>query len=204
MPQPKGVAIGIIAAGSVLTYAGLKGYSIPQTIQNIIQGKTPANQAQVASIGTPVASTTGVPGNLGTGTGAAIASDALRYKGSGYMWGGAPANGPGQHDCSSLANEVVGMDEGLAIPGFAPGAYKGTEHGPNTIAWLAWTGCTTIGHTGTMAQAGDLAVWQTHMGICLGPNQMISAQSPANGTQVSKIDGFIPEILFIRRLKAVK
>jgi len=99
----------------------------------------------------------------------------------------------------SAAGLRVAERLGLPIPGYPAGAYTGSSHGPATGEWMVWSGLTTVGHNGSVAQAGDLAVWQTHMGICLGPNSMISAQDPANGTQVSAINGFIPELLFIRR-----
>jgi cell wall-associated NlpC family hydrolase len=91
----------------------------------------------------------------------------------------------------------------MAIPFYGAGKYDGSVHGPATGSWIIWTGATTVGHDGNVAQAGDLAVWQTHMGICTGPNQMVSAQNPGSGTQVSSINGFINEFLFIRRLHAV-
>lgn len=211
MAQQKGVAIGLITAGAVSLYAGLKGYSIPTTIQSIVQGKTPQTQTQVTGIATPTGSpTAGIPGgvsSLGSGTGSAIASDALRYKGAGYTWDGSPANGIGQWDCSSFANWVIGHDMRLAIPFYGAGKYTGSSHGPPTDAWVAWGGCTTIGHDGNVAQPGDIAVWVTlptgHMGICTGPNEMISAQSTSSGTQVAKINGFDSGILYIRRLRAV-
>jgi len=192
----KGTAVACVAVGSVLVFAGIKGYSIPQTVQDLVTGKTPLNQAQA----TPI--TGGVSG--GSGSGSQIATDALQYKGAGYVWGGAPAQGTGNWDCSSFANWVIGHDLNMAIPGYTAGSYTGQSHGPTTISWLAWTGCTTVGHSGSVAQPGDLAVWQTHMGIAIGNGQMISAENPQDGTQVSGIDGFITgEILFIRRLNAV-
>jgi hypothetical protein len=90
----------------------------------------------------------------------------------------------------------------LPIPGFRAGQYNGSEHGPVTGEWLIWNGLITIGHNGNEAQAGDLAVWQTHMGICTGPNTMVSAQNPKDGTRESPINGFIAELLTIRRYKA--
>jgi cell wall-associated NlpC family hydrolase len=50
-----------------------------------------------------------------------------------------------------------------------------------------------------VAQAGDLCCWQTHIGICTGSGQMISAQDPALGTGVSNIE-LAGEILFVRRI----
>lgn len=200
-----GPALGAVFAGTVFAYAGLKGKNLPAAFQAIVTGKSPAtapaaNQIAGTPPGSVVPSSTGF---LGIGSGAAIAADALRYNGMRYIWGGKPLIDGGT-DCSGLANLVVGHDEGLAIPFFKAGGYDGTQHGPPTMVWLAWGGCDTIGHDGNLAQPGDLAVWQTHMGICLGPNQMISAQNPTDGTRISGINGFINEVLFIRRLKAVE
>lgn len=199
-----GTAVAATAAGGLLLWSGLKGASVSQSLRSVLSGTRPAAANVNPITGTPpgalVASATG---NLGSGSGAAIASDALRYQGAGYVWGGAPARGAGNWDCSSFSNWVIGHDEGLAIPFYKAGGYDGSSHGPATGAWLAWAGCTTVGHDGNLAQPGDLAVWQTHMGICTGPNQMISAQNPGTGTRVSAINGFISEFLFIRRLRAV-
>jgi cell wall-associated NlpC family hydrolase len=204
--QVDGVALGTAAAGALLVYAGITGKSVPHALQAIISGKSPAAVKASYQISGSPASGGGGPGTMSfagaTQTGAAIAADALRYQGTGYTWGGAPANGPDSHDCSSLVNQVLGMDLGMTIPGYAGGTYHGQVHGPTTVEWLATAQCITVGHSGAAAQAGDLAVWQTHMGICLGPDQMISAQNPQSGTRISSVDGFIPEFLFIRRLKA--
>jgi hypothetical protein len=54
-----GVALGTMLAGGVFLYAGIKGYSIPQTVQAVITGKKPAGQAQVTSIQTPVTPSAG-------------------------------------------------------------------------------------------------------------------------------------------------
>jgi hypothetical protein len=48
-----GVALGAVSAGIVFVYAGLKGYSIPETLQALIAGKSPAGQKQAAAV--PVA-----------------------------------------------------------------------------------------------------------------------------------------------------
>lgn len=137
----------------------------------------------------------------GTATGQQIATDALAYQGAGYSLGGAPANGIGDWDCSSFANWVIGHDLGLAIPLYSAGDYTGQSHGPTTLMWLAWTGCVNVSRS--EVGAGDLCVWQTHMGIAISDSRMISAQNASNGTQVSGIDGFISgELLVCRRLKA--
>jgi cell wall-associated NlpC family hydrolase len=196
-----GAALGSIAIGLVFLYSGIKGYSVTQSIQNIIKGTTPAVQV-VANpiISLPGAGPTGIPAGA-TPTGAAVATDALQYKGAGWVWGGAPAKGIGIWDCSSFSNWVIGHDMGMAIPGYQGGTYTGASHGPTTLIWLAWTGCTTISHNAADAAPGDLCCWQTHMGIAIGGGQMISAQDAYSGTQISGI-GMPGELLFVRRLKA--
>lgn len=205
-----GLALGSILTGSVFTYAGIKGKSIPATFQLIIQGKDPRKARaadQIQGGGVP-----GIPGglgSLGSASGQAIAADALQYVGHPYCFGGAemaPSMGcpAGEWDCSSFCNWVIGHDMGLAIPGMGAGTYRGLGHGPATSVWFAWPGCTTIGTDPAQAQPGDLAIWDIHhMGICLGPDQMVSAQNPADGTQVSAITGFTSGLFAIRRLKAV-
>jgi len=147
-------------------------------------------------------------GGPATGTqpsaGDAIASYAKSFVGAGYQFGGAPANGPGHWDCSSFVNWIVGHLMGLPIPGYAAGHYTGTSHGPISLEWDTWSGCTTIGHSGAAALPGDLCCWQTHMGIAIGGGQMVSARSASSHppTGINTIDGDIPgEALSIRRLK---
>ena len=53
-----GVALGAVATGSVFVYAGLKGYSIPEAIQAVVQGKSPQGLTQRFPITTPTGSDT--------------------------------------------------------------------------------------------------------------------------------------------------
>lgn len=53
-----GIALGALATGGLFLYAGIKGYSVPQAAQAIIQGTSPANLPQTAGI---------TPGNYATG-----------------------------------------------------------------------------------------------------------------------------------------
>lgn len=50
--QISGPALGAIFVGILFTYAGIKGYSIPKTIQNLITGKSPLNKAQITGLTT--------------------------------------------------------------------------------------------------------------------------------------------------------
>src|ERR1700734_2202521 len=105
--------------------------------------------------------------------GSVLVSDALKYQGAGYVFGGTPgASGVGPWDCSSFVNAVVGRDLAMAIPGYAAGDYHGQAHGPVVSEWASWDGATTL-PTGQTPSAGDIVVYNGvgasgHMGIALG------------------------------------
>jgi cell wall-associated NlpC family hydrolase len=201
----------LLAAGGgiVLLYAGFKGKNAPQVLRKLISGQDPQATLTAYPIeSSPEAFTTqdnlGVAAHGTTGAiGSQIAEDARAGIGGAYVWGGAPGNGKGHWDCSSFANAVIGRDMGLAIPLYKAGTYHGQSHGPNTVVWLAWTGAFTIKRAD--AAPGDLAIWQTHMGIIVDNNHMVSAQDVQLGTRLTTISGGAPafEKLFVRRLKAV-
>ena len=161
-----------------------------------VQGGLAASQAALAGGG-------GVPGGVG---GAAIAADALKYLNHLYVFGGAPGR-DGKHgwDCSSFCNWVVGHDMGLSIPSFNHGSYNGAVHGPNTVSWIAWTGCKTVPHRDV--EIGDLLIWRSHMGIAISKTEMVSAQGPTgtHSTLKSTIAGMAQslrtETLVVRRLR---
>lgn len=208
MPLKPGYLL-LTGAGAIVAVAGIKGWGIGQAFRDVIAGKNPSKNPQLANqiSGTPPSTAgsniAGLGGITASGSNAAIARDAMQYGGAGYVWGGAPAKGVGNWDCSSFCNWVIGHDLGLAIPGFAAGNYTGTSHGPPTGAWLLWGGAVSV-PTAQM-QPGDLCVWQTHMGICIGNGQMISALNPGTGTQVTTVDGGAPtgEVLFVKRLRVM-
>lgn len=127
-------------------------------------------------------------------TGDQIAAFALRYKGAGYVFGG-NASRPGDWDCSSFASFVL-HGVGLGIPGGKWGApgMPPNSHGPVVESYASWGGAVTVGAPGTR---GDLVLFvgqgvDGHMGIVLGPNQMVSALDTASGTLVSPITGYGP------------
>ena len=203
-----GLSLGMLGAGGLLAYACIRGKSIPGAFTALIQGQSPSTAAKanpIAQVTQVSAATADVSGNLGNGSGGEIAADAIKYVGHAYVFGGAPGPaGNNPWDCSSFCNWVIGHDVGLAIPLIKAGGYDGTSHGPPTTAWFVWPGCVTIGTDPAQAEPGDLAIWDIHhMGICLGPDQMISAENPSAGTQVSAITGFSSGAFAIRRLKAV-
>lgn len=129
-------------------------------------------------------------------TGAAIAADALRWKGRGYVYGGTGSR-PGDWDCSSFASYVLGHDLGLSLPGgsWAQVTRSGTQHGPVVVSYATWPGAVTI--AAGSATAGDLVLFVGlgaggHMGIVLAPGKMISALDSASGTLVTPINGYGP------------
>jgi hypothetical protein len=96
--QVDGIAVGAIAAGSLLAYAGIKGYSVPHAIQSLVQGQAPVVKAN------PITSVpgqqSGAPGNAGLlgapGSGAAPGGGTStqnqrlgQFMAAGYGWTGA-------------------------------------------------------------------------------------------------------------------
>jgi cell wall-associated NlpC family hydrolase len=197
----KGIPLAMIGIGGVFAWSGLFNKTVTQTIQDLVKGQKPVPGPSGMP---PVVAGTGAGAVAGgSATGQAIAVDALAYEGQGYEWGGAPATGLGHWDCSSFVNWVVGHDLHMSIPGFPNGSYTGASHGPTTLTWLASIGTLTTRIPFNQMQAGDLCVWQTHMGIAINGTQFISAENPSNGTRVDTVKGFIPgEILSVLRLKA--
>jgi cell wall-associated NlpC family hydrolase len=202
----KGAYLALTGGGALLIWSGLKGKAWSQVLRTVLNGRKPdATTTAYAIPGTPPADLTGAVEASGANVGplaTAIASDAATSVGRfRYVFGGSPVNGT--VDCSSFANEIIGNDQGAAIPMFAPGTYHGQTHGPPTTVWLVWSGCFTIQRQDMMP--GDLAVWQTHMGIIVGKETMVSALNPQLGIMQTSIDGGAPpgEFLRIRRLKAV-
>jgi cell wall-associated NlpC family hydrolase len=197
------LALSEIAAGAILAWSGIENASLKATVTSLISGKAPRPSTGTDAIAqvAPVAAASSVASAT---TSSAIANDALRYSGHAYLFGGAPGpDGSRPWDCSSFASWVLGHDLGFALPGgsWASVTASGAEHGPSTISYLSWSGAQTVGHTASVAQPGDLLVWQTHCGFCIGPNEMISAQDEALGTGTSVITGAIPgELLFVRRV----
>jgi cell wall-associated NlpC family hydrolase len=203
----KGGYLLAAGGGAILLWSGLRGKSWSAVLRSVVTGKDPRTTLTAYSIQTSPAAYSAGTGSTGTTTGAGSASgdqiaiDAEQYKGAGYVWGGAPGSGSGHWDCSSFANAVIGRDLGLAIPMYKAGTYHGQAHGPTTVVWLVWTGAITVPRN--QARAGDIAVWQTHMGIFIDSQHMISALNSSLGTQVTTVSGGAPfgELLRVRRLK---
>jgi cell wall-associated NlpC family hydrolase len=202
-----GLAVAEIAAGLVLAWSGIENVPIQTVIKSFVSGKLPTPGPAV-SYATPASATSsdaigaiGGGSAAGSTTDSAIANDALQYQGHCYSYGGAPGtSGQGCWDCSSFVNWVLGHDLHIDIPGVQN--YNGSSHGPTTLSYLVWGGGTRI--SSSEIQAGDLCVWQTHMGIAISNSEMISALNESLGTMVTTISGGAPagELLIPMRVKA--
>jgi cell wall-associated NlpC family hydrolase len=116
---------------------------------------------------------------------ASVTGAALTHVGVKYLWAGwLPSTG---WDCSGFVGYVLGHDLGIVLPlGFE---WTSKFHGPPAASYNVWSGAVTT----TTPQAGDLAVWLTHIGIVTGSNEMVSALDPAYGTSVTPIAGYGPK-----------
>lgn len=122
-------------------------------------------------------------GTLYAASGAAILSDAKKYSGHRYVYGG-PSNPQDGWDCSSFASYVLGHDMKLGLPG---GSWEsltngGKSHGPVASAFAHLPGAHKIGSNPKDIQQGDVLVWSTHVGFGVGPGTMFSAYDTAQGT----------------------
>jgi cell wall-associated NlpC family hydrolase len=198
----RGLPVALIAAGGVLVWSGVENEPVTAIFRGLARGKPPA-KGPPETYATPAAASDQQldSGNTigATATGSAIANDAMQYNGHCYLYGGAPGpQGTSCWDCSSFVNWVLGHDLGYTLPGGLKG-YDGATHGPNTLLYLVWGSSVSRKNVA----AGDLCVWQTHMGIAISNTQLISAQDPAAGTGVASIDGTtesLGQVLFCRRI----
>lgn len=197
MPVTAG-RLALAGVGGLFLWSGLRGASVLGSIRDAINGQ-PLTGGTYPISGTPSTVTNeGGADPSGTGNTNDIANQALGYVGTPYVWGA--ANPPDGTDCSGLVNAIVGRNLGMGIPGYPTGKFSG--HGPVTGQWYVWSGCTTVSKAD--AAPGDLVCWLSHMGICVGNGEMVSALNPKMGTLKTTFAGGSPvgEPMLIRRLKA--
>lgn len=163
-----GIAVGVLGAGVLLLWSGLKGASVAATLQDLIKGKAPAGQnIKPISTESPFGTQPGQGGyNAGmtgtTGTGSAKASRILQVaaskKGQCYLFGGGHPGNPCTSrctDCSSYVSCVLNQATGSKIS-MATGGLSGYGRGvpyaqraPGDV--IVWNGGTGGGHTGIIA-----------------------------------------------------
>ena len=186
-------------------WSGLRGWSVLATVGNLIQGYQPTGVNEypltsgTATIG-QVPNPDEGPDVAPRQSSGSVASVAMQYIGHPYRLGSAPGiDASRPWDCSSFLNYVVAVKLGRAIPGYAPGKYKGTVHGPISGQWAIWPGLAKIRRD--EVQANDVLIFVGHVGIAINPNQMISALNPRDKTKVTTIDHFGKPLVKCGRLK---
>lgn len=191
-----GLGVTYAVTGFLLVYSGLKNVTLKDELTSFLKGSipqaNPTGAPQIGISGGGGGAASGSSGGIPTSaSSSSISSDALKYAGHAYLYGGAPGtSGTKPWDCSSFCNWVLSHDLGLPYPG--SGRYTGTTHGPATGSWgmfFAAKGWTVKGGISN-AQAGDVIVWSQHMGIALGGGQMISALNEKLGTKVTPVQGY--------------
>lgn len=193
--------VAYCVVGGLVLYSGIKGATIADTVGAVLSGNLTVKDTETISVDNGSGAGDSVSP---TGSPNSIVSDAMTYNGDRYVWGGIPGTVKGQNngtDCSGFVNMVVGRDLGLPIPGYPAGKYNGNSHGPVTQVWLLWDGAKTISLKD--AQPGDLACFQTHMGIFIDAGQhFISSLDTKDGVKVTTVAGGTPggEKLYVRRL----
>jgi cell wall-associated NlpC family hydrolase len=184
-----GKALAAVTLGGLLVWSGVKGFSVLGTLNDLILGNGPQQTERYPLGDNGSGGGAADVGNVPSTGQAPIASIALGYLGHAYRFGGAPGvNAQNPWDCSSMVNYVVGVKSGHAIPGYAPGAYHGTTHGPSTPQWAIWNGLTSLDRR--EVSSGDIIVWAGHMGIAVDNDRYVSALNPTSTTRVETIDGF--------------
>jgi cell wall-associated NlpC family hydrolase len=203
-----GTGLVAVLAGSVFLYAGIRGKSVLGSVQAVISGKSPETGPAANTISAPTEPVTpaGQTSAGGTIPGTALSNNAIAAAaeasiGHPYLYSGVPGtNGKSPWDCSSAVNYWTAVNCGLPIPGFPAGSWTGTSHGPATGSWLLWGYLQHVARKDVIA--GDILVYQTHMGVAISNTDMVSAEDRAQGTQQSSIDGMtssLGEVLFCRR-----
>ena len=203
-----GSGLALATAGGVVLWAGLAGVSPVSIVKSVGSGKAPP-APDLSSLASGLLSgslfkTLASGSSSGSGAGASasgasavfggsalgnqIATDALKYVGTPYVYGG---NTPSGWDCSGFVNWVLGRDLGLSLP----------NSRPTSETYYTWSGLETVATAD--AQAGDLACWLTHIVICTSPTEGVGAETEGVGTVTGTLTNMGPggETFVIRRLK---
>jgi len=193
-----GVAVMMTGIGGLLIYAGIKNVKVRDALQAILRGQKPAVPKPITTSvsfefgpsgggGGVVGANNSVAGGNATGT--AIANKALSYVGRvPYVWGGTT---PAGWDCSGMVYYILNTDFGMPMTRMT------------TYGFDVWNGASNIPRS--QAAAGDLVMYNGHMGIAINNTDYVSAQNPQLGTGVSKIDWapYTNPVTSIRRLNSV-
>lgn len=181
------IAVGTLAVGGVLVWSGLRGASILQTVQELIQGKKPSGINKFP-IGTPTGGTGGGGGGGGgSASGSSIVQIAASMKGQPYCFGGGHGGAPCSSsctDCSSYVSCVL----------FKAGVLKDVLDTGGLASWgtgvaiadrqpgdvIVWNGGPGGGHTGIIADS--TMMWNNPCTGCGGVQ--LQSYNPSHGSRL--------------------
>lgn len=150
-----------------------------ETILSAAHSRVLENAGVLGALGVPGFANGGrIPGFA---TGGQILTDATKFNGHRYVWGGA-SNPKSGWDCSSFVGYILGHDFSYPLPGGA--RWNGAVHGPTANQFVNQPGFKMVSHNIKDILPGDLLVENSggHVGFGVGPNQMFSAYDTASGT----------------------
>ena len=147
-----GVALGLIGAGGLLVYAGIKGKSVPSLITGFIQGKPPA-----AAAGTPGTSTTATLTPAPGGSASYSSSSALQK-----LW----TDNGGPQDTAAFAAAIAQAESG----GSATVTSSNPDGGVNVGVFQLDTKGVGAGYTVAQLQDANLNAQITIMATNGGTN----------------------------------
>ena len=175
-----GISVGVIGAGVLFAWSGLKGASVAATIQDLIKGQKPAGE-NIKPIESAAANAAAAApfGGLVPGSGGAskILQLAAARKGQCYGFGSGHSGNPCASrctDCSSYVSCVLSQATGKTINMTTVGlAGIGTnvpynQRQPGDI--IVWNGGVGGGHTGIIAtvSGGGGTMWNNACTGCGG------------------------------------
>jgi cell wall-associated NlpC family hydrolase len=186
MPM-NGVALGVLGAGVVFMFAGIKGMSIPGALSDIVQGKNPkdavANQWSITSNGG--SSSTSASATAGTAPTAAaqnMLTFALTARGKPYSQNNPGRFGPNEYDCSGLI-WAAARHAGLGIPG-GPSDPAAAIVDPEIQYFASLVGSKVITHAPDI-QAGDVLGFNASDAGTLGTSHLLpNGKLQVGNTQV--------------------
>lgn len=169
-----GGAVAAAAVGGLLIWAGIQDAPLVDALRQITKGQAPTGRAAktttvqwASNVGAGVGSAVGEA--AAAGAGGAIVAAARKYLGRPYKWA---AVGPDSFDCSGLVYRVLN-DVGIKAPRLTTWGYQ------------AWSGAITVKRAD--ARAGDMVIYNGHMGIMVSAGRMIHAPSVGKPVQEGNI-----------------